>query len=91
MAIAGQRRYLDFCERAGITGLPTNENTLCLFAAALAEEGLLAATIRAYLSAVRNLHVEEGLRGPSHPTAAAAVPCRAWDSKGAGGTGSRRR
>ena len=64
---AGQRRYLDFCERAGITGLPTNENTLCLFAAALAEEGLLAATIRAYLSAVRNLHVEEGLGDPLTP------------------------
>ena len=37
---AGQRRYLDFCERVGVAGLPTNENTLCLFEAALAEEGL---------------------------------------------------
>ena len=64
---AGQRRYLDFCDCVGVAGLPTNKITLCLFAAALAEEELLAATVRAYLSAVRNLNVEEGLGDPLTP------------------------
>ena len=60
---AGHRRYISFCNRAQLTPLPTAENTLMLFTAHLAQEGLSHQTIKVYLSAVRNLHVTAGLHG----------------------------
>ena len=48
------------CERLSLSPIPTSEHTLCLFVSSLTEEGRKDSTIRAYLSAVRNLHVESG-------------------------------
>ncbi|XP_011409281.1 PREDICTED: uncharacterized protein LOC105316169, partial [Amphimedon queenslandica] len=47
-----QRRFLSFCAECNITPLPLSEHTLCLFAAFLANQGLQARTIQAYLSAL---------------------------------------
>ena len=63
---SAQRAYLEFCERVSLSPIPTSEHTLCLFVSSLAE-GRKASTIRAYLSAVRNLHVESGRGDPTTP------------------------
>ena len=57
-------RYQRFCERAGITPIPTTEQTLCLFVAFLAEEGIAHSTVKDYLSAVRHVHIRHGLGNP---------------------------
>ena len=54
-----QRCYLDFCNRAGLQALPVTETGLCYFVAYLAKEKLKHCTIKAYLSAVLFLHIEE--------------------------------
>ena len=44
------------------------EPVLCRFVSFLAKEGLKHCTIKAYLSAVRFLHIEEGAGDPFKPT-----------------------
>ena len=61
---AGQRRYIDFCTKAGLSPFPTNEKKLCSFAAARGHEGLKAQTIKGYLSAVRNRQIILQLGNP---------------------------
>ena len=58
---AGQKRYMEFCREARKSPVPTSEETLLLFVVHLAQQGLAHATIKVYLSAVRNLHVTTGL------------------------------
>lgn len=58
---AGQKRYMEFCREAKKSPVPTSEETLLLFVVHLAQQGLAHATIKVYLSAVRNLHVTTGL------------------------------
>ena len=58
---AGQKRYLNFCSKANRPAVPTSEETMLLFVTHLAQQGLTHATIKVYLSAVRNLHVTAGL------------------------------
>ena len=58
---AGQNRYLTFCREVGKSAVPTTEDILLLFIAHLDQQGLTHATIKVYLSAVRNLHVTVGL------------------------------
>ena len=47
--------------------LPAQEETFCLWAAALADEGLQYQTIQGYLAAVRNLHITSGFPDPFVP------------------------
>lgn len=58
---AGQKRYLMFCSEVKRSAVPTTEETLLLFVTHLAQHELTHATIKVYLSAVRNLHVTAGL------------------------------
>ena len=58
---AGQKRYFNFCSEEKRSPVPTSEETMLLFVAHLAQQGLTHATIKVYLSAVRNLHVTAGL------------------------------
>ena len=57
-----QRCYLAFC---GITPLPLSEHMLCLFATYLANQGLQARTISAYLSGLCYLQISSGLQAPA--------------------------
>ena len=54
---SAQRRYLDFCSRAGLQPLPATETGLCYFVAYLAKEKLKHHTIKGYLSTVCFLHI----------------------------------
>ena len=47
------------------TPLPTSEKLLCLFVAFLKQEGLRHQTTKAYLSAVRHLHISSGMGDPN--------------------------
>ena len=60
-----QKRYLSFCSSFGLSPLPLTERSLCLFAAFLANQGLQASSIMAYLSAVRHLQISAGLPSPT--------------------------
>ena len=60
-----QHRYLTFCSNFGIAPLPLSEHTLCLFAAYLANQGLQARTISAYLSGLCYLQISSGLQAPA--------------------------
>ena len=64
---AGQRRFRVFCDATNTPLLPAQEETFCLWAAALADEGLQYQTIRGYLAAVRNLHITSGFPDPFVP------------------------
>ena len=57
----GQRRYLTFCSEIQKSPLPTSEDTLLMFVSYLAQQGLSHTSIKVYLSAVHNLHVQGGL------------------------------
>ena len=61
---AGQRRYIHFCTKAGLSPFPTDEKKLCTFAAALGHEGLKAQTIKGYLSAIHNRQIILQLGNP---------------------------
>lgn len=60
----GERRYIRFCQEAGLTPFPAKEKSLILFAAHLYQEGLLAGTVKSYLSAVRHTQITLGLGDP---------------------------
>ena len=51
--------------RTELSPLPLTEHSLCLFAAFLANLGLQASLIMAYLSAVRHLQISAGLPSPT--------------------------
>ena len=65
---SAQRCYLDFCNRAGLQALPAMETGLCYFVAYLAKEKLKHRTVKAYLSAVCFLHIEEQKLDPFLPS-----------------------
>ena len=58
---AGQNRYLQFCQKFGVTPVPTSERTLLMFTAHLAKEGIAHISIKTYLAAIRHLHVSVGM------------------------------
>ena len=62
---SAKRRYHAFCTHNHITPLPLNEHSLCRYVASLAREGLAHASIKAYLSGIRHLQVEEGWGDPN--------------------------
>jgi site-specific recombinase XerC len=61
---SGQKRFLDFCEAGGFKAVPASETILCRFVGFLAESGLKSRTIKVYLSAIRFLHIAEGVGDP---------------------------
>ena len=61
---AGQKHYLTFCRQSGISPVPATEDTLCRFAAVLASKGIAHSTVKVYLSATHQLHIEKGLPDP---------------------------
>ena len=61
---SGQKSYLSFCSRARLAPLPSRESILCLFVAWLAASGVAVATIKVYLSGVRQLHISSGFANP---------------------------
>ena len=65
--LSGQNRFLDFCQKGGVRAVPVTERVLCLFVSYLAEAGLRVCTIKVYLSAVRFLHIREGVDDPFAP------------------------
>lgn len=58
---AGQKRYLDFCKKFNVTPFPVNEAGLCYFVAYLGEEGLMASSIKGYLSSIRQMQISMGM------------------------------
>ena len=61
---SAKRRYLALCQLLKSPAVPASEHQLCLFAAFLAQDGLLHRTIKCYLSAVRHLHISRGSPDP---------------------------
>ena len=57
---AGLYKYITFCKLINHTAIPTAESTLLLFVAYLGQQGLMHTTIKAYLAAIRSLHVASG-------------------------------
>ena len=55
--LATQLCYLTFCSNFRISPLPLSEYSLCLFSAYLANQGLQACTISAYLSGLRYFQI----------------------------------
>ncbi len=60
--LAGVRCFMGTCAVAGRAPVPADEDTLCHFAATLAEEGLRHKTIKS--AEVRHLHISEGRDDP---------------------------
>ena len=55
---AGIKKFCQFCVVCNIqTPLPVSQSLLCLFISFLANNGLSYGTIKAYLSAVRYMHI----------------------------------
>ena len=61
---AGQKKYLHFCEQLHHQPIPTSEQLLCKFTTFLAINDISAATIKVYLSAVRQLQLSRGQNPP---------------------------
>ena len=66
--LSAQRRYLDFCRLDGRLSpegalLPADEQSLMRFASFLADS-VYHSSIKVYLSAVRSLHIDNGLPDP---------------------------
>ena len=62
---AGIKRYNDFCSQFRLRSLPATELVLCHFVAMLARDNIAHASLRVYLSAVRQLHLESGHEPPN--------------------------
>ena len=66
--LSAQRRYVAFCHQDGRLSpdgalLPADEQSLMRFATSLADN-LHHSSIKVYLSAVRSLHIDNGLPDP---------------------------
>ena len=57
--------YLTFCSNFRISPLPLSEYSLCLFSAYLANQGLQAHTISAYLSGLCYFQISSSLQAPT--------------------------
>ena len=62
---AGQNRFLKFCQENNVsTPLPLSEDLLCSFVAVLADQGLRHRSVKVYLSALRFMQIQAGLKDP---------------------------
>ena len=65
---SAQNRFLAFCREGHFLAVPASLETLCHYVSHLADSGLKHRTIKAYLSAIRFLHIAEGAQDPFRPT-----------------------
>ena len=62
---SAETRYLQFCQKFHIKKpIPASEAVLCYYVACLGQEGLAAATIKTYLSGVRQVQLALGFADP---------------------------
>ena len=61
---SAQERFLKFCHQKNFTPIPVTQTLLCSYVSYLAHDGLKHATIKVYLSAVRQLQISQGQRDP---------------------------
>ncbi len=61
---SGSNRYLTFCTKFKVSPFPVCERSLSFFVAFLYGEGLMAGTVKCYLSAVRHTQIALGLGDP---------------------------
>ena len=61
---SAKRRYTQFCQSQGLRPTPASEHQLCQYVSCLAMDNLCHNTIKCYLSAVRHLHIADGLGDP---------------------------
>ena len=66
---SAQDRFLNFCRDGSFTPLPVTESLLCAYVSYLADQHLKHATIKVYLSAIRQLQIATGLPDPFAGTA----------------------
>ena len=64
---SAQNKFLAFCRDGGFKAVPASEETLCRYVSYIANSGLKHRTIKAYLSAIRHLHICEGAGDPFQP------------------------
>ena len=76
---SAKRKFLCFCNQAGLAPLPVSENLLCRYVAYLAEQGLSPKTVKVYLSAIRHLQVAMNFPDPKMGD----LPCLEQVVKGA--------
>ena len=63
---SAKRCYILFCNNHGLSPTPAAlEHQLCQYVSYLAMDNLCHNTIKCYLSAVRHLHIAEGMRDPN--------------------------
>ena len=67
--LSAQHRYVNFCQQDGRlspdgTLLPAEEQSLMHFATLLANDSLHHSSIKVHLSAVRSIHIDNGLSDP---------------------------
>ena len=63
--MAGKKKYLEFCARAGVPPIPVSEQGLVHFTIFAFQQGLKHQTIKSYLSAVHHLQVSCGEGDPN--------------------------
>lgn len=64
--LSGKKQYILFCKDHKITqALPVNEEILCYYVAYLGDKGLAFGTIKYYLAALRDLHIQYGFPSPT--------------------------
>ncbi|MCG8625194.1 MAG: site-specific integrase [Proteobacteria bacterium] len=61
---SGIRRYESFCARLNRPTLPAREETVSVFVAALAKEGVSHTSLKVYLAAVRHYQIQNGQGDP---------------------------
>ena len=81
---AGRKKYLGFCQQAGLAALPATEQRLMQFIAYAVNQGLKHQTIKSYLSAICHLQVSWGGWGPKNRGHATGIADVTWGEKGTG-------
>ena len=62
---AGIKKYLSFCEQLHVSPTPSTEQLLCRFITSLAKSNITHNTIKVYLAAVRQLHIQRDYKMPA--------------------------
>ena len=63
--MSGKKQFINFCKDYKIhKALPVTEELLCYYVAYLGDRDLACSTIKCYLAAVRDLHIEYGFPSP---------------------------
>ena len=62
--LTSEKRFLRFCNDFSLRPYPISENILCYFVTFLWQQGLSAATIKTYLSGVRQMQIAGGYADP---------------------------